>query len=332
MMQKGRDLVVVKNLFKYFPIGAGVFGKAKSFVHAVDDVSFTIKSGQTMGLVGESGCGKTTIGRLVLKLLPKTGGQVIFDGKDLYSLNGPQEKQFRSEAQLIFQDAFSSFDIRRTIGDIIGEPLRVHHAAAGAELRDRVAELLKTVGLKPDLMSEYPHTLSSGQKQCVGIARSIALNPKFIVADEPISSLDVSVRAQVLNLMKDLQEQKDLTYLFISHDIRVVRWLSTHIAVMYVGKLVEYAETEEMFSHRMHPYTQALLNAVPIEEPRLRRPRKILLGEVPSPVDPPPGCRFAPRCEYALAICRRETPPLKEKRPGHMVACFAEFDAQGDFE
>lgn len=325
------DLVVVKNLKKYFPIRAGFFGKPKSFVHAVDDVSLTIKRGQTLGLVGESGCGKTTMGRLVLKLVPKTSGEVLFEGTDIFNyFNNADEKNFRRQAQLIFQDAFSSFDTRTTVGEIIGEPLKVHRIASGAELNDRVADLLRTVGLKPELLKEYPHTLSGGQKQCVGIARSIALNPKFVVADEPISSLDVSVRAQVLNLLKELQEKKDLTYLFISHDIRVVKWLSTRIAVMYVGKMVEYAETNDLFEHRYHPYTEALLNAVPIEDPRKRGERKILLGEVPSPVDPAPGCRFAPRCEYACDQCRIEDPPLLERTPGHWVACFADFHGQGE--
>lgn len=323
------DLVEVKELVKYFPIRAGFFGKTQSYVHAVDGVSFNIKKGQTLGLVGESGCGKTTVGRLVLRLLDRTQGQVIFGDEDIFSFTPDEVKQFRREAQLVFQDAFSSFDTRRTVGDIVGEPLRVHRIARGSELMDRVAELLRTVGLKPELIKEYPHTLSSGQKQCVGIARAIALNPKFVVADEPISSLDVSVRAQILNLLKDLQEMKDLTYLFISHDIRVVRWLSTNIAVMYVGKMVEYAETKELFNHRFHPYTEALLNAVPIEDPRMRCERKILLGEVPSPVDPAPGCRFAPRCEQALDRCRLEDPPFVERTPGHWVACFVDFHEQG---
>jgi oligopeptide/dipeptide ABC transporter ATP-binding protein len=332
MIQNDREnLVVVRNLQKLFPVKAGFFGKARSFVHAVDDVSFSIKKGQTMGLVGESGCGKTTIGRLVLRLLEKTSGEVEFKGKNIFNLNKLEQKQFRREAQLIFQDAFSSFDLRKCVGDIVGEPLKVHGLASGSELTDRVADLLKTVGLKPELMREFPHTLSSGQKQCVGMARSIALNPEFVVADEPISALDVSVRAQVLNLLKDLQEEKDMTYLFISHDIRVVRWLATHIAVMYLGKLVEYAETEELFIHRYHPYTEALLNAVPVEDPFQRRERKILLGEVPSPVDPVPGCRFQPRCEYAVDRCRLETPPLVEKSPGHWVACFVDFHGAGDF-
>ena len=324
-------LVSVKNLKKYFPIGGGLIAKAKSHVHAVDDVTLEIREKQTLGLVGESGCGKTTMGRLVLRLLPKTSGDIFFSGEDIYSFNSERLKKFREEAQLIFQDSFSSFDKRDTIEEIIGEPFRVHNIAKGSELRDRVAELLKTVGLKPDLMKEHPHMLAAGQKQCVGIARSIALNPKFIVADEPISALDVSVRAMVLNLLKDLQTTRNLTYLFISHDIRVVRWLSSHIAVMYLGQLVEYGKTEDIFQNRLHPYTEALLCAVPVESPRDRDiKREILLGEVPSPVDPPPGCRFAARCKLAKDRCFRETPPLTEKHPGHWSACFQDF--RGDSE
>jgi oligopeptide/dipeptide ABC transporter ATP-binding protein len=324
-------LLSVRSLKKYFPIGGGLISKAKSNVHAVDDVTLDIYPGQTLGLVGESGCGKTTMGRLALKLLPKTAGEIYFQGEDIYKYNAEQEKKLRTRAQLIFQDSFSSFDSRNKIGAIIGEPLEVHNVCSGSELEDRVAELLRTVGLKPELMNEYPHTLAAGQKQCIGIARSIALNPAFIVADEPISALDVSVRAMVLNLLKDLQASHNLTYMFISHDIRVVRWLSSHIAVMYVGKLVEYGETEEIFFHRLHPYTEALLCAVPIEDPRHRHiKREILLGEVPSPVDPPPGCRFAARCKLASERCFKEDPPLLERRPGHWVACFEDFE--GDSE
>lgn len=324
-------LLSVKNLKKYFPIGGGLIKKASSYVHAVDDVSLEIREKQTLGLVGESGCGKTTMGRLALNLLPRTEGEILFNGEDIYKLNPSRKKKFREQAQLIFQDSFSSFDSRNTIEKIIAEPLKVHGIAKGSELTDRVEELLKTVGLKADLMKEYPHTLAAGQKQCVGIARSIALGPKFIVADEPISALDVSVRAMVLNLLKDLQSSRNLTYMFISHDIRVVRWLSSHIAVMYVGKLVEYAETEEIFTNRLHPYTEALLCAVPIETPRDRHlQREILLGEVPSPVDPPPGCRFAARCKLAKDRCFKETPPLLEKRPGHWVACFEEYHGNSE--
>lgn len=323
--EKKTPLVSVRYLKKYFPIGGGLVKKATSFVHAVDNVSFDIYEKQTLGVVGESGCGKTTLGRLVLKLLPRTGGDIYFEGENIAYFHGEQETAFREKAQLIFQDSFSSFDSRDTVEKIIAEPLVVHKMAKGSELEDRVAHLLKTVGLKPDIMKEYPHTLAAGQKQCVGIARSIALNPKFVVADEPISALDVSVRAMVLNLMKELQESNNLTYMFISHDIRVVRWLSSHIAVMYLGKMVEYGETEEIFKHRLHPYTEALLCAVPIEHPRDRDiKREILLGEVPSPVDPPAGCRFAARCKYATDRCRMETPELEERTPGHFVACFAD--------
>ena len=324
-------LVSVRRLKKYFPIGGGLLQKAKSNVHAVDDVTLDVYAGQTLGLVGESGCGKTTMGRLALKLLPKTEGEIYFQGEDIYKYTKEQEKNFRTKAQLIFQDSFSSFDSRNKIGTIIGEPLEVHGVCKGTELTDRVAELLRIVGLKPELAAEYPHTLAAGQKQCIGIARSIALRPNFIVADEPISALDVSVRAMVLNLLKDLQASQNLTYMFISHDIRVVRWLSSHIAVMYVGKLVEYGETEEIFAHRLHPYTEALLCAVPIEDPKDRHiKREILLGEVPSPVDPPPGCRFAARCKLATERCFKEDPPLLERRPGHWVSCFENFE--GDSE
>lgn len=325
----GSDIVVIRNAVKHFPARTSLFGTVRSHVHAVDDVSCSIKKGETLGLVGESGCGKTTLGRLVLRLLPITSGQVLFEGKDIFHFDKQEEKKFRSDAQIIFQDSFSSFDSRNTIEQIIGEPLIVHGIASGEKLKNRVAELLETVGLKPDIMKLYPHTLSSGQKQSIGIARSISLDPKFIVADEPISSLDVSVRSQVLNLLKTLQSKKNLTYLFISHDLNVVRWLSNRIAVMYVGKMVEYADAEELFARRYHPYSQALLEAVPITNPRDRRPRRILLGEVPSPVDPLPGCRFAPRCEYVMDQCRNYDPPLLERSPGHWVACF-KTDFLGD--
>ncbi|GLI20299.1 ABC transporter ATP-binding protein [Tepidanaerobacter syntrophicus] len=325
MTENNDNIIEVKNLVKYFPLRGGLLGQPTSWVHAVDDVSFNIKRGQTLGLVGESGCGKTTVGRLVLKLIEPTSGEVIFNSKNIYDEKFWKEKEFRRNAQIIFQDAFSSFDIRKNVESIVGEPLLVHGIAQGKELKEKVDDLLKLVGLKPEIAKEYPHTLSSGQKQCVGIARSLALNPTFVVADEPISALDVSVRAQILNLLKDLQKKLNLTYLFISHDIRVVYYLSDYIAVMYVGKLVETGPAEEVFAHRLHPYTEALLTAVPIEDPKIRAPKEILQGEVPSPVDPPPGCRFYPRCKYAIAKCKDENPELIEKSPGHFVSCFVDF-------
>jgi len=315
------ELIVVDKLVKYFPTGGGFLAGPKQYVRAVDDISFVIRKGETFGLVGESGCGKTTTGRLILRLIEPTSGKIFYNGQDITKLNEAQMRQMRRKMQLIFQDAFSSFDPRNTVFDIIAEPLRVHNLASGAELCERVAELLVTVGLEQRHAAEYPHTLSSGQKQCVGIARALSLNPEFIVADEPISAVDVSVRAQVLNLMKDLQDKFGLTYLFISHDMSVIKFLSDRVGVMYVGKLVEYAEKRELFKHPMHPYSQALLAAVPVEDPSERHERQILEGDVPSPINPPSGCRFHTRCSYAKPICAEEEPLLEDRGGGHYVAC-----------
>ncbi|MGZ3561452.1 MAG: ABC transporter ATP-binding protein [Vulcanimicrobiaceae bacterium] len=317
------DLIEVKDLYKYFPIHAGLLSRHVADVKAVDGVSFAIRKGETLGLVGESGSGKTTVGRVLLKLLPSTSGEVIFEGRDVLKLHRGEVRSLRKDMQIIFQDPFASLNPRMTVGDIIGEPLRIHHIAQGKAVDQKVQELLKMVGLQPYHANRYPHEFSGGQRQRVGIARALAVDPKFIVCDEPVSALDVSIQAQVINLLEDLQHQLGLTYLFIAHDLSVVRHISTRVAVMYVGKIVEVADRDSLYENPLHPYTQALLSAIPIPDPRVERRRKriVLTGDIPSPVNPPSGCRFHTRCPVAFDRCKVEEPPLKEYASGHSAAC-----------
>jgi peptide/nickel transport system ATP-binding protein len=324
-----RVLLEVKSLKKYFPVRRGVFRRVVGHVKAVDDVSFYIKEGETLGLVGESGCGKTTCGRTILRLIEPTAGQVLFhktgNAVDVATLRGRRLKELRREMQIIFQDPYSSLNPRMTVGDIVGEPLLVHKVARGKELRDRVAELLGAVGLKPQYMKRYPHEFSGGQRQRIGIARALALEPKLIIADEPVSALDVSIQAQVLNLLEDLQTQFSLTYLFIAHDLSVVKHISDRVAVMYLGKIVEMVSNEELFANPKHPYTEALMSAVPVPDPDFHIERILLEGDVPSPVNPPSGCYFHPRCPYAQETCSQAAPEFRDLGGEHFAAChFAE--------
>jgi oligopeptide/dipeptide ABC transporter ATP-binding protein len=314
-------LLEARNVKKYFPIQRGVFGRTGGYVRAVDDVSLEIRQGETLGLVGESGCGKSTLGRVLLILQHPTAGEVRFEGRDLLALTKRELRAMRREMQIIFQDPFGSLDPRYTIGDIVAEPLEVHRIASGREKEDRVAELLTLVGLDPARRHRYPHEFSGGQRQRVSIARSIALHPKLIVADEPVSALDVSVQSQVINLLSDLQDRLGLTYLFIAHGLNVVRHISDRVGVMYMGKLVEVAPTDALFSAPFHHYTAALLAAIPVPDPHRRRTGMILQGDVPSPANPPSGCRFRTRCALVQARCAEEEPPLKEIAPGRQVAC-----------
>ncbi len=318
-----RDLLEVRDLYKYFPINAGVFSRHVGDVKAVDGIDFSIKRGETLGLVGESGSGKTTAGRVVLRLLPATKGEVFFEGRDIQLLGREEVRKLRKEMQIIFQDPYASLNPRMTVGDIIGEPLRIHGLARGKDADERVQQLLRLVGLQPYHANRYPHEFSGGQRQRVGIARALAVSPKFIVADEPVSALDVSIQAQVINLLQDLQQQFGLTFLFIAHDLSVVRHISTRVAVMYVGKIVEIADRDDLYENPLHPYTRALLSAIPIPDPSqaANRKRIILTGDIPSPVNPPAGCRFHTRCPVAFDRCRVEVPALNTYAPGHVAAC-----------
>jgi oligopeptide/dipeptide ABC transporter ATP-binding protein len=314
-------LIEVKNLTKYFPAGEGLFGRGTGVVKALDDVSFTIRKGETFGLVGESGCGKTTTGRCILRLIEPTSGAVNFEGKDLLSVDAARLRRLRRDMQIIFQDPYSSLNPRMRVGQIVAEPLTIHNVGSKAERRERVTELLKLVGLDSSHAERYPHEFSGGQRQRIGIARALALNPKFIVCDEPVSALDVSVQAQVVNLLQDLQEQLNLTYLFISHGLSVVEHISTRVGIMYLGKLVEVASSEEIFRNPLHPYTRALLSAIPKPEPDERRNRLPLLGDIPTPLNPPSGCRFRTRCTMAEPRCAETEQQLVEVSKDHFVAC-----------
>jgi oligopeptide/dipeptide ABC transporter ATP-binding protein len=318
MVQK---LLEVRNLKKYYPVTAGLLARHVADVKAVDGVSFFIAEGETLGLVGESGCGKSSLGRTLLRLEEPTSGQVFYRGADITSWNKKQLKALRREAQMIFQDPQSSLDPRMTIGDSIGEALLIHGVGTEKERPERVAELLKRVGLEPAHATRYPHELSGGQKQRTGIARALAVNPKLIVADEPVSALDVSVQAQILNLVTDLQREFSIAYLFIAHDLAVIGQVSSRIAVMYLGQIVELASRDDLFHRPLHPYTQALLSAVLVPDPHQKRKRIPLPGEVPSPIDPPPGCRFHTRCPKVMKVCSREMPELKQIEENHLVAC-----------
>jgi oligopeptide transport system ATP-binding protein len=315
------DLVEVRNLTKHFPIGGGLLGVGRDAVKAVDDVSFSIRRGETFGLVGESGCGKSTTGRCILRLIEPTSGSVRFDGQDLLALSSDGLRRLRRDIQIIFQDPYSSLNPRMTVGRIVEEPLVIHRIGDRRGRRNRVAELLGLVGLEPEHADRYPHEFSGGQRQRIGIARALALNPRFIVCDEPVSALDVSVQAQVVNLLQDLQQQLGLTYLFISHGLSVVEHISTRVGIMYLGKLVEVASSEEIFHNPLHPYTRALFSAIPIPDPDLRRERLRLTGDIPAAIEPPSGCRFRTRWPIAEPRCAELEPQLVEVSPDHFVAC-----------
>jgi peptide/nickel transport system ATP-binding protein len=321
--QSGQPLIEVREVKKYFPIRSGLMQREVARVHAVDGISFAVQPGETLGLVGESGCGKSTLGRTIVRLYEPTAGQIIFQGHPIEGHGARKLRPLRREMQMVFQDPYASLNPRKRVGSIIGDPLKIHHLGDKKERKARVEELLETVGLSPEHYNRYPHEFSGGQRQRIGIARALALQPKLIVADEPVSALDVSIQSQMLNLLEDLQNEFNLTYIFIAHDLGVVRHVSDRIAVMYLGKIVEMSPAEELYQRPIMPYTEALLSAVPVPDPDLaaKRERIVLEGDVPSPINPPSGCRFHPRCRYATQVCSEIEPPLVEYGNGHLAAC-----------